>query len=71
MTGLHFYTDAKDEFRWRVKGENGEIIGASSEGFKSLRDCECNLALVVSYVVGLGVGLAPIVDENDETKGAK
>jgi uncharacterized protein YegP (UPF0339 family) len=35
MSLLEFYTDAAGEHRWRLKGENGEIVGASSEGFSS------------------------------------
>jgi uncharacterized protein YegP (UPF0339 family) len=30
---LEFYTDAAGEHRWRLTADNGEIVGASSEGF--------------------------------------
>ena len=32
---LVFYKDAAKEYRWRVVAPNGEIVGASSEGFSS------------------------------------
>lgn len=36
------YTDAKDEYRWRRTATNGEIVGASSEGYNKKADCESN-----------------------------
>lgn len=38
--------DKAGEFRWYVKAANGEIIGASLEGFKRRIDCETNAELV-------------------------
>ena len=32
--------DAAKEFRWRLKASNGQIIGASSEGYKAERDAD-------------------------------
>jgi uncharacterized protein YegP (UPF0339 family) len=39
-----FYTDKRGEHRWRRKAVNGNIIGASSEGYKSKADAEANAA---------------------------
>jgi uncharacterized protein YegP (UPF0339 family) len=39
---LEYYEDKAGEWRWRRKAGNGEIIGASSEGYKSKTDCEAN-----------------------------
>ena len=36
------YKDKRDKFRWRVKADNGEIIGASTQGFVRRRDCKQN-----------------------------
>ena len=36
------YKDKRGEFRWRRTATNGEIIGASSESYKSRKDCEAN-----------------------------
>jgi uncharacterized protein YegP (UPF0339 family) len=30
----------KDEFRWHIKAKNGQIVGASSGGYKSKADAE-------------------------------
>lgn len=40
-----YYEDAAGEWRWRVKGANGEIIDASSEGFASKQKAEENYDL--------------------------
>lgn len=37
-----FYQDKKKEWRWRVTCSNGQIIGASSEGYKAKADCIAN-----------------------------
>ncbi|MCB1060174.1 MAG: DUF1508 domain-containing protein [Calditrichaeota bacterium] len=39
---LEFYQDAREEWRWRRTASNGEIIGASSEGYKNRADAEAN-----------------------------
>ncbi len=40
---LEFYQDKKEEWRWRVQAENGQIIAASSEGYVELRDAKANV----------------------------
>lgn len=37
------YKDKRGEFRWRRKASNGKIVGASSESYKSRKDCEANM----------------------------
>jgi uncharacterized protein YegP (UPF0339 family) len=39
--GLTFeiYKDRKEEFRWRLKASNGNIIATSGEGYKAKADC--------------------------------
>ncbi len=37
------YKDKRGEFRWRRKASNGQIVGASSEGYKKKADCEANM----------------------------
>ena len=39
---LQIYKDKRGEFRWRRTASNGEIIGASSESYKSKKHCEEN-----------------------------
>jgi len=36
------YKDAAGEWRWRIVAANHEIIGASTEGFSSLREAREN-----------------------------
>ena len=37
-----FYKDKAGEWRWRRTAPNGNIVGASSEGYKNRSDCEDN-----------------------------
>jgi uncharacterized protein YegP (UPF0339 family) len=37
------YRDKRGEYRWRRRASNGEIVGASSEGYKKRADCEANM----------------------------
>lgn len=39
---LEFYKDKKGEHRWRRTASNGEIVGASSEGYSSKKAAEDN-----------------------------
>lgn len=32
----------KKNWYWRIKADNGRIIGASSEGYRNLSDCKYN-----------------------------
>ncbi|MFD2256737.1 DUF1508 domain-containing protein [Luteolibacter algae] len=41
-TTWSFYLDQKHEWRWRRTAANGEIVGASSEGYQNKADCESN-----------------------------
>jgi len=38
------YQDKRGEWRWRRKASNGQIVGASSEGYKKRSDAEANAA---------------------------
>lgn len=54
---LSFYQDAKKEWRWRVKADNGRIVGDGGEGYKRLADA-VNGALIcrigiTNYLQGL------------------
>lgn len=44
---FEIYEDKVGEYRWRVTARNGEIIGASSEGFKHKIDCSTNASLLL------------------------
>jgi uncharacterized protein YegP (UPF0339 family) len=37
-----FYQDKKSEWRWRRTATNGNIVGASSEGYKAKADATAN-----------------------------
>lgn len=37
-----FYKDGSNEWRWRRIAPNGNIVGASTEGYKNKQDCIAN-----------------------------
>lgn len=41
-TTWSIYLDHKSEWRWRRTAANGEMVGASSEGYGNRPDCEAN-----------------------------
>ena len=47
---FEIYLDKALEYRWRVTAKNGEIIGASSEGFKRRIDCETNADMLAAVL---------------------
>lgn len=49
MATVEFYEDEAQEWRWRVKANNNEIIGASSEGFKRQQYARNNLKSLVLF----------------------
>ena len=44
-----FYEDAKKEHRWRMKAANGQIVAASSEGYKAKADAEKAVADIKAH----------------------
>jgi len=47
MKNIEFYQNfITRQWRWRVKANNGKIIGASSESFWNKKDCEHNLDIL-------------------------
>lgn len=45
---LTFYQDSHNEWRWRIKSHNGEIIASSSEGYVNKEACENNIETLLS-----------------------
>ena len=41
------YKDKADEFRWRLKGGNGEIVATGGQGYKAKEDARKGLELLV------------------------
>jgi uncharacterized protein YegP (UPF0339 family) len=53
------YSDSKNEYRWRLRATNGQIIAVSGEGYVSKSDCQAGIRLVQTG--------APSASINDET----
>jgi len=54
-TTIEFLQDAAKEYRWRVTARNGEIIGASTEGFTTIQNAKKNLSLLVLAVQEIAI----------------
>ena len=46
--GLKFevYRDAAENFRWRLKASNGQVIGTPAQGYKTKADCRAAVDLI-------------------------
>ena len=53
---FHIYTDAKGEYRWRLKAANGNIVADSGEGYTTKANCLNGINAVK------GAGSAPVID---------
>jgi uncharacterized protein YegP (UPF0339 family) len=63
---IELYRDKTMEFRWRLKAANGQIIGASSEGYKAQRDADHAIDLIKK-----GAAKAAVEDLVVRTKGGR
>lgn len=48
---IAIYRGYDRDWRWRITSRNGQIIGASSEGYVRIRACEHNLATITGVCV--------------------
>jgi uncharacterized protein len=46
MAKFQIFKDAKGEYRWRLRADNGEQIADSDEGYKAKADCQHGIDLV-------------------------
>ena len=48
----HFeiYKDKRGKYRWRAKADNGEIVGASTQGFSSRYKAASNANLLCVFI---------------------
>jgi uncharacterized protein YegP (UPF0339 family) len=46
------YQDKANEHRWRLKAANGQVVAASSEGYKAKADCEHAIDLLKKGAAG-------------------
>lgn len=45
---LKYYQDRKNEWRWTLYARNGNVVGASSEGYKTKAKAAANFAAVTT-----------------------
>jgi uncharacterized protein YegP (UPF0339 family) len=52
MKNIEFYQHIiTRQWRWRVRANNGKIIGASSESYWNRKDCEHNLEFLSKMIL--------------------
>lgn len=57
---VHIYRDAKGEWRWRIKADNGDIVADSGEGYERRGDA----VAMLRRIVNLGsAGLNLVIDQ--------
>lgn len=58
---IEFYKSGffRKDWRWRIKANNGNIIGASSEGYRNKKDCIYN-ALSVAESINSGIDIGQL-----------
>ncbi|BAK70953.1 YegP family protein [Aliarcobacter butzleri] len=47
---ITIYQDNREEWRWRRKSSNGNIVGSSSKGYKNKQDCKDNVKLILCTI---------------------
>jgi uncharacterized protein YegP (UPF0339 family) len=55
MAHFEVYKDARGEFRWRFRADNGRILADGAEGYKAKADCEYGVELVRQKAAGAAV----------------
>lgn len=50
---VEFYPDARGEWRWRVRANNGKIVADSSEGYGNKDDAEKGYVLTMNSLGSL------------------
>jgi uncharacterized protein YegP (UPF0339 family) len=43
---FEIYADAKQEYRWRLKAANGQVIATSGQGYKAKADCRHGIEVI-------------------------
>ena len=46
---FEIYKDARDEYRWRFKAPNNQIVGVSGEGYSTKQSCKHSIGLVKAH----------------------
>lgn len=43
---FEIYEDRRQEFRWRLKASNGQVIATSGQGYKAKADCRHEVEII-------------------------
>jgi len=57
---FELYTDASNQWRWRLRTPNGNIVADSAESYHNKADCQRGIELVQSSGVADLIEIGPI-----------
>lgn len=63
MAQFEIYRDSSDDYRWRLRTENGNIIADSGQGYSRRTDCENGIEAVKKKAPG-----AELVDQVEDRR---
>lgn len=63
MAQFEVYRDSADDYRWRLRADNGNIIADSGQGYSRRTDCEKGIESVKSNAPG-----AEVVDQVEDRR---
>ncbi len=66
MAEFEIYKDARLEFRWRFKANNGKILAESAEGYNNPANCEHAIILLKQPVANARINSDFKPDQNTE-----
>jgi uncharacterized protein YegP (UPF0339 family) len=46
MAQFELYRDSADDFRWRLRADNGNVVADSGQGYSRRTDCERGIEIV-------------------------
>jgi uncharacterized protein YegP (UPF0339 family) len=55
MAKFEIYQDSKDQHRWRLKANNGQIIATGGEGYTTKQACKNGIAAVKRDASGASI----------------
>lgn len=69
MDNIEFYQEDNKDWRWRVRADNAEIVGASTEGYTRRANAENNLRSLLNYCRPVDIRIA--ADATTREPGAR
>jgi uncharacterized protein YegP (UPF0339 family) len=63
MAQFELYRDSADDFRWRLRADNGNVVADSGQGYSRRTDCERGIEIVKEQASG-----AEVIDQVEDRR---